>query len=86
MFLSHTQNSSCLSQRITACRKFITTPNSGAFGNQWYPLPVGYTQLVLTNGTVCAAISITSIYNVAYFNYPSVYGAYNITTPYINGE
>jgi len=84
--LTHTQNSSCVAQRIAACRRFITTPNSGSSSNQWSPLPAAYTQLVVANGTFCAAISITNIYNVAYYNYASVYNYYNVTTPYINGE
>ncbi len=84
MNISHTQNSSCYAQRVSACRKFISTPNTGTTSSQWLPIPVGFSQLILTNGTVCAAVSITSMFNVAYYNYPAVYGYYNVTTPYVN--
>ena len=81
--MSHTQNSSCYAQRIAACRKFILTPNPGANSNQWSPMPNGFTQSIVGNGTVCAAVSISSLYNVASYNYPAVYGTYNVTTPYV---
>lgn len=84
--LTHSQNSSCVAHRAAACRAFITTPNPGGFGNQWVPVPSGYTQLVVANVTGCATISITSLYNVAYYNYGTIYGRYNLSLPFYNGE
>jgi len=84
--LTRYQNSSCVVRRATACRSFITTPNPGGYSNQWYPFSNGYTQLVVTNVTGCAAVSISSIYNVYYYNYASIYGRYNITRSSVNGE
>jgi hypothetical protein len=81
--LTSNQNSSCLAQRAAACRAFITTPNNGSVSstNQWSPFPYGYTQLVNTNGTGCAAISISNIYNIAASSYASLNSRYNITRP-----
>jgi hypothetical protein len=81
--LTSSQNSSCLARRASACRAFITTPNngSGSFANQWSPFPNGYSQLVYTNGTSCAGISISNIYNVAASSYASLNSRYNITRP-----
>lgn len=86
--ISHTQNSSCYARRAAACRAFITTPNTGSYGNQWSPLPAGYTQLIVTNYTGCAAIAVTNIANVYYYNYARIYGTYanNTVRNALNGE
>ncbi|UJR33602.1 hypothetical protein I4U23_021039 [Adineta vaga] len=73
------ENSSCTARRATACRSFITTPNNGYNGNRWFPLPAGYSQVIYTNGTGCASISISSIYNIGTSAYPLVYSRYNLT-------
>lgn len=88
-FLSFTraQNSSCVAQRATTCRSFISTPNAGNRFNQWSPFPSGYTQLVVTNVTGCAAITIDRMYNVYYYNYASVLGQFsNYTRSPVNRE
>lgn len=85
--LRRRQNSSCYSQRANLCRTFVATPNAGNAGNQWAYLPAGYTQLVISNitGLGCSAISITNIFNIAFFNYASVYSRYNVSRPWVNG-
>ena len=62
--MTSSQNSSCLAQRASTCRNFITTPNNASLGNLWSPFPVGYSQVVYANNTGCASISISSIFNV----------------------
>jgi hypothetical protein len=85
--LTRTQNSSCVTQRATACRSFISTPNVGSRSNQWLPFSGGYTQLIVTNVTGCAAITIDRMYNVYYYNYASVLGQYyNGTRSPVNRE
>ncbi|CAF0786721.1 unnamed protein product [Adineta steineri] len=79
------QNSSCVARRAAACKSFITTPNNGAvtISNQWFPFPSFYSQIVTTNVTSCAALTINRIYNVPIGAYGTVYGStqFNITRP-----
>lgn len=80
--LVRSRNSSCVARRAAACLNFIATPNTniGSTNNQWLPFPNSFTQLVVTNITGCAAISITSMYNVYYNNYGSVYNYFSNVT------
>ncbi|CAF4228994.1 unnamed protein product, partial [Adineta steineri] len=51
--------------------------------NQWFPFPSFYSQIVTTNVTSCAALTINRIYNVPIGAYGTVYGStqFNITRP-----
>jgi len=84
--LTYQQNSSCVAQRAAACRAFIANPNTGTTSNQWSPFPVGFTQLIITNITGCAAISIGSMSNVYYYNYASLYNRTNVGKSSLYGE
>ncbi|CAF0750438.1 unnamed protein product [Adineta ricciae] len=75
------QNSSCVAQRATACRSFISSPNNITNSNQWLPFPVGYSQVIYTNDTSCAAVSVSKIYNIATTAYAGVYTRNNLTRP-----
>ena len=80
LYFSRRQNSSCVARRTAACQAFVRSTDV------WTPFPAAYTQLVVGNGSNCAAIAVTRVRNLATYDYLGVAIRFNTSSSSLGSQ